>query len=413
MFFNDNIDKLNEPELQSDKYPQEEYKYILEDLINKNRNNERLCENDLKILATILRTIIKSNNYRDDIYIKNRHTALVYYEENITDSNTIIKDEKIELEKYITYNKYINKEIEILQSQMNFILPQFDKNFEIVSKKEINEAHCEYKDCCETCEHEYHHNNLSNYCQICEICISLRRLEIKESFSKYHCENECVTCKEYDVQELKRKKKAAKTFDINHMQNIIIKPNEEVDITPIAVKSNSLTLNIINNINDNNEVRYEIPKIIFDKVFVYTKDLYFNVFIFAETNSPEAISNLKYIFTYLMCGASGKNIFPNEPLHSKALTFMVKAGIYTIVYNDNLPVLSGLLRYQHIVNQTTMTVKKLELYNKSKVIRTIIKATQMPFWQDRKHHFGIENIKNIIENITKSEYFGSNLENFY
>ena len=95
-------------------------------------------------------------------------------------------------------------------------------------------------------------------------------------------------------------------------------------------------------------------------VYIKTKDRFFYVTI--TTDKENANEQLRYIFTYLMCGASGKLLFPNENKHSNAQSYVIRAAKYFIQQaNENSPksILHGVLRYKYS-NTSSMNNKRLE-----------------------------------------------------
>ncbi len=170
-------------------------------------------------------------------------------------------------------------------------------------------------------------------------------------------------------------------------------------------------LNVINNIT--NIININCDTLNINQNYILTKDNIFYVTIeINRSTEDEMIKELKYIFTYLMSGKNGKTIFPNELKHSKASSYPVSAALYTIK-NTPRPILCGMLKYQYN-NVSSMTINKLENINKSNVIskRPIIKASLFPLWEDKKHHYATEFLKEKLMLITTAEYYGSPVEEF-
>ena len=282
-----------------------------------------------------------------------------------------------------------------------------------------------------------YNNETESYCEYrgcCEMCLSG---DLSKEQNYNYCKNKCIRCKEFRDQFLKKEKKEAREFFMQYIPKTKIKPNQPIELlVPVNINTISFTDNIVNNTIINNQVNNFIQvnldstiqdtniKSIESDVFVltddhieekyvFTKDRFFNITIQAQSNNEEAINNLKYIFINLICGAVGKKLFPSENSYSTAVTYIVKSALYTIT-NPGLPILSGIIRYEHIVNKTFISVKKLENLNTTnKKTPTIIKASQIKLWQDKKHHHSKEHIDFIINNITKTNYYGSDIKDFY
>lgn len=152
-----------------------------------------------------------------------------------------------------------------------------------------------------------------------------------------------------------------------------------------------------------------------DLNYILTKDHYFSVNITFPIKNDNILEKIKYIFTFLMCGKKGKELFPDEPKHSLATTYPLSAGLYTIKYVDNHPTLYGLLRYKHVIKHSALTIKKIKKLGMCHDIRKspIINANIPALWEDNKHHYCVNDMTNIINNIISTPYYGSDIKLFF
>lgn len=237
-----------------------------------------------------------------------------------------------------------------------------DKNFGI-----IENIYCEFKGHCLICFNRPNDYKNSNYCSDdCSKCKIFRRLKEKDTtaeITKYYEEHINIKTKQLKEKPVKN--------------------------TKIINIHNNLT---INNITNN---------------YIYTKDSFYYVTITSNENNAE--DHLRYIFTYLMCGSSGKQLFPNEVKHSKAITFPVLAAKYNIHENEKCPkyTLYGVLRYEY-KNSCTMTIKKLEDMGDKKFIVN----AYTPNIGTHKTHILKDDIDLFINNVESSNN-GSDIEKFY
>lgn len=237
---------------------------------------------------------------------------------------------------------------------------------------------CYHKDYCEECNN-YNEENITSYnCNECAVCIELRNADKKEKISKaknIYMNNKYPKEYKYDTPD---EKLSIKTIVNN---NII---NNTMNINNIIVKD--LTIN-----------------------FIMTHDRYYEIMI-TQPDGLKDISQLKYVFIYLMCGIRGKDIFPDEK-YSTAKTFNVDSALYSIKYSDDIPYLHGLIRYKTCNSSTTVTVNKLKNINKavSPLKKTIIEVKSINLWQDEKHKYDVNDIKKVINNINESSSYGSTL----
>lgn len=288
--------------------------------------------------------------------------------------------------------------------------------------------------------------NICKYFNFCKYCRSKAGLDKIEQYDE--C-NWCKICTIYRSEELKtiksNAKKNYKKYIEKKLDNNIINLTENTPITnrtSINILTPSVVINnIINsytpgiedplltvNTNEINEysssialdnVDQPLPRItdipLASAQYISTKDHYFNVNITFSSKNDKILEKIKYIFTYLMCGKKGKELFPDEPKHSLSKTFPLLAGLYTIKYVNNHPTLYGLLRYKHIINQSALSINKMKKLGMCKDIRNspIIKVTIPLLWEDNKHCYCATNMKTIVDNIISTPYYGSEISLFF
>ena len=117
-----------------------------------------------------------------------------------------------------------------------------------------------------------------------------------------------------------------------------------------------------------------------------------------------------------MCGSTAKKIYPDEKKYSTSVTFPVNAALYSIKYNNNMPYIHGLLKYKICKNdKATITTNKLLNINKSinSSKKTMIEVNPISTWENKKHHYLINDIIFIIKNINECVSHGSLADNFY
>lgn len=231
---------------------------------------------------------------------------------------------------------------------------------------------------------KYFGENIIGCCQFdghCETCTK----HIEKDNTYDFCAFVCSTCKVFRKYKDHETEKELKSYFYEH---IIKEPIPET-------KKNAKVVNINNNLTIHNIINY-----------IQTKDLIFYVTI--TSNVPDAAERLRYMFTYLMCGNSGKHLFPNEPKYSKAVTFPVTAAKYDIVTNGNICILQGVLRYKHQKN-TSMTIKKLENLGDTYYV---VKAYCPDICNNNRSHLVKTDIDRFLNPISHSEH-GSNIEDFY
>lgn len=295
--------------------------------------------------------------------LKNEVNELKFYIDDLdvitSDYEKIIDEYDHQAKKYIKDHKEAVDNIHEILVNINNI---FKDKGSIVP---FTKGPCQFMDHCESCSNSGHDDYM--YCStICGQCIYFRK--IKEQ----------------------SKEKKLKQYYFDHIE-------KDVPIVPkMAPRTTTNNLIINNNVTINNIV----------KNYIYTKDLYFYVTI--TSNQPNANEKLPYIFTYLMCGWSGNKLFPEQPVHSKALTFPVTAAKYDIVINNATYTLHGLLRYQY-KNNVKMTVKKLENMGDDKFI---VKATLADLYDNKKTQVSKNNIDTFIKRLENTDN-GSNINDFY
>lgn len=274
---------------------------------------------------------------------------------------------------------------------------------------------CCYKDFCQNCRKGTTNPNEKDkeiYCKKCSTCTLYEEEKAKtekqlskKNYKKY-IENQVDT----NVIDTVKNKLPNKINNIN-----VLTPSITINnfLNP-TINLNDRESNILYNTNNIMEVDPE-PKELYTP-YISTKDHYFHVNISFPYKNDNILEKIKYIFTYLMCGKKGKELFPNEPKHSLATSFPLVAALYTIKYIDDNPTLYGLLRYKHVPKQSTLTIAKLKNIGKCQNINKtpIVNVTIPNLWKDNKHHYCVLDMTNIIENIIATEiYYGSDIKQFY
>lgn len=203
-----------------------------------------------------------------------------------------------------------------------------------------------------------------------------------------YCFSNCTKCKYFRKVKEKETEDDLKKY---YEEYITTKPKKELN------KSKTINNNLIinNNITINNTTNY-----------IQTKDWFFYVTI--STHESNCNEKLRYIFTYLMCGASGKQLFPNEIKHSNAVSYTVCAAKYIINHDNNESILHGMLRYKYN-NTTSMNIKRLEKMGDDKYI---VKVYVPKLCNNNKSFVLKEDITSFIDNISISDN-GSNINKFY
>lgn len=272
------------------------------------------------------------------------------------------KDES-DTQRFMNEYKEIRNDIKQLKKDM---IDTFkDKDLEV---PEI--GLCQFKNHCEKCSNN-NDINAYNFCyDNCDRCKLFRRLSKNETDSmitQYFNEHISKVPK-----QLKERKKASNIININNNN--------------LNINNNNLTININN--------------------YIQTKDSFFHVII--TSTHANAYEKLRYIFTYLMCGISGKTLFPHEKKHSKAITFSVAAAKYNIITDNNNHTLYGVLRYKYH-NVNSMTIKKLEHMGDN---NHIVKAYEPNLYNHNKKQLLKNDIDLFIGTVMNSDN-GSNIEDFY
>ncbi len=251
----------------------------------------------------------------------------------------------------------------------------------IISEKKPNTLDCDFPGHCEWCSDTDANDPVTarETCKKCHRCSVLRDQEKKtvtKNAIRYY--DECIVKKDHYYPMLPEP---------------IVKPK---------IKSNQTNITNIMNINTININHLTVNV----KEYIQTKDSIFNVII--SSSHEKADEKLRYIFTYLMCGANGKKLFPNELKHSKAITYPVVAARYNIMSENDKYTLNGVLRYQH-QKKNSMTIKKLENMGDRYVS---VKATNPSLWENSKYHLSINDVDDMMLN-TIDNFKGSHLQDFY
>ena len=323
----------------------------------------------------------------DDIMIEPETNIIESYHTLKNLVNQLVNDydqKELISNKYITIIENDNTKTDIdhlnlLNTNINRTILDINELINIKNKSNENIDETEYP-----CEYEGH----------CESCIRLNKI-------KTYCVETCDLCHNFRIEEKKTIKESAKRY---YKQFIMKKDNGNI-LNPIV--TNNITINNIHVNCDSLEINIKEP-------YFISRDNLFYVTI--EINRPtieEMIKQLKYIFTYSMCGSKGKYLFPNEEKHSASGTFEVTAALYTIKNVDTKPILHGLLRYTKS-SSTLMTVLKLENIKKSSILtkNPIIKAISIPLWENTKHYYCVKTLQDTIKNITSTTYYGSSIKDF-
>lgn len=266
--------------------------------------------------------------------------------------------------------EYMNTKnnIDNLITEMNDLFT--DKNFGI-----DNGNSCEFKDHCMACSNQEENYKKIMFClDTCSRCGIFRKLKDKSTTA------ECIKYYEENI-EPKNKQIQDKTLSNN-----------------VKIPKGTKIVNIHNNLTINN-ITYN---------YINTKDLFYHVVI--TSNEANASRHLRYMFTFLMCGMSGRKLFPNEIKYSKAITFPVSAAKFNIVIDnkqDQTYTLYGVLRYEY-QNTCAMTIKKLEKMGDDKFT---VKA-YTPNLGKHKTHVLKDDIDCFL-NTVKCTDNGSDIEKFY
>lgn len=363
---------------------------ILKMLEESYEKSELLFIEDIKDAAGVLFKV-GTEKYQE------KNDFLQSYIENVNFNTHQLRIGKISVEEYLknhdeyyrVYNLYtdiIQEKINKLHLQARYLLiligqclKEDEKNrrqVEMITQRniDINDLNiiCDFKGFCQKCikqawEPEYCVKR--DFCDHCESCNTLR----KES------------------------NKPAKATTVAFVKDAV--PSTDGPLAPIQ--------NIIEPV---------IEKVELVKQFLFTYDRYFSVKLFTHgTNIDEQIHRLKFIFTNLMCGISGKFIFPNEPKHSESKTYPVVAAIYFIEIENALPILHGLIRYQDPKPKSHVTIKQLQKYNQaaSPSHDNINEINMINLWEGKKRHISLTALDVVVKFISKQEFHGSDINDFY
>jgi hypothetical protein len=346
-------------------------KYI--DLINyKKSKNLDFTIPELNIIVIILFKSLKQlNNFKNDIS-NNLIENLQMLNKEHKDVNVIIREQKLLIKNYNNQNENCTIELNSLYEYIDYIFTKLDNND--LEKYEIKDyislytdICCIYKEYCQDCREGSTRNDDNtkyNFCDECHVCVMLRDCRRKEKSKE---------AKDLWMEKNSKSKKKTKT------QNHIVINNN------ISITNNS----IINN-------------------YIITTDRFFEI-----TISDNTVEQLKNIFIWRMCGVKGKDIFPGEK-YSLSKTFNVVAASYCIKYIEEKPILHGLIRYSSCNNDTTVTENKLQKLIKSDnpVKKATIHARKLKLWEEDKHKYEIDDIKNVYNQIKEYNHYGSDIKNF-
>jgi len=299
-----------------------------------------------------------------------------------------IKEEFEILKSYIHNNSLsdddINNSIDIIDEEIQDSLSNFNV---VINMNKINDdPYCEFKGHCQWCSNMTHKTSTESWDQ---------------------CKNQCDRC----IALREAKKRTIKKNAFRYYDEVMEKKDIYHPSLPVSIPTTDKTINITNinntNINNTNIIITNIQQNNVQQNYINTKDLIFNVIM--TSNHENAEDKLKYIFTYLMCGASGKHLFPNESKHSKAVTFPVTSARYSLSYHNKECTLHGVLRYKY-KKECSMTVKKLEAMA-DKDIK--IKVTYPTSIDHQRHHLSIHDIDDMLYPMINQHCFGSDLQKFY
>jgi hypothetical protein len=380
------------------KQVDENHDHFYNQINNKILSNIPLSETDNKHLVTILfKTLVKLINFKEDLtnnLVSNITNILTEYN-SPKDVSIILTEGKSALREYVSSSENHSEEFKNICYNIDYIL----KLYQTQSKEETflckynqsiyNPIFCNYKDYCKDCNKgsiRSDENEKYEYCRNCDTCNTFR---------------------DYD--------KKAKILEA---KNLYIKdkyPKDNLKTTRALVTNDKTPVNtIVNNniINNTMNINNIIVKGDVIMNFVITQDRYYQVMI-TQPDGLKDISQLKYVFICLMCGIKGKDLFPDEK-HSTAKTFNVNSATYSINYKDDIPYLHGLIRYKTCNGSTTVTINKLKNINKAvnSLKKTIIDVRSINLWENEKHKYDVNDIKQVIDEINQTQSYGSTLEDF-
>jgi hypothetical protein len=361
------------------------------EIFNLMKNKEYMNNTELSVyMFFIIKHLIRIENNRvanienyfdsvknmKDICSKSENDLRLLYTEHEEIINTYNKS-----------NKFLIQDRVNLTNDINMIMKRVNSNESIKNllsslsnNSDEDMIACQYKDICIVCKDTSIHNTSHgkyDHCFHCDYCNSLR--DYREKYEKKRLN---------DMLKIKLDEKYNKT---------VSKSKNKPESNKIKLKNDPININ-------NTYIQININQNFLKSTFVDTKDRFFEVFIKNKNNN---IDELKYIFINLMCRVNAINIFPYEENYNNSLTYPLEAGLYTI--NDNNE-LHGILRYKHTTS-SRMTLNKLQnICNKKD---NIIKVNQLKLVDDIKSHYCIDQLSSIINTITTTNSYGSNIENFY
>lgn len=361
-----------------------------DEIFNLMKNKEYMNNTELSVyMFFIIKHLIRIENNRvanienyfdsvknmKDICNKSENDLRLLYSEHEEIINTYNKS-----------NKFLVQDRMNLTNDVNMVIKRVNSNESIknlLSSLSNSSGEdmiaCQYKDICIICKDTSIHNTPHgkyDHCFHCDYCNSLR--DYREKYEKKRLN---------DMLKIKLDEKYNKTVNKTN------KPKSN----RINLKKDPININ-------NTYIQININQNFLKSTFVDTKDRFFEVFIINKNNN---IDELKYVFIHLMCRVNAANIFPNIENYNNSITYPLEAGLYTI--NDNNE-LHGILRYKH-TNSSRMTLNKLQNISNKK--DNIIKVNQLKLVDDIKSHYSIDQLSSIINTITTTNSYGSNIENFY
>lgn len=342
---------------------------------------------------------IRQNNNQ---FIENSSLSLDDFNKGNISPMYFVEDQKEFMEKYRVDTNVNNFHIDTITKKLNKIISVSNQELAIVSEyidPNIKQDTEFIKDVAPKYEGGY-----CSYEGNCKHCA--KKCPYGKDPTKY-CLYDCVTCKTF--RECDKKNEIEEAKEIYHTKiqphSIVKKVNHMKDNTQ---------KNILNQTINNTYIKCDSLEINIQQPYFVTPDKIYYVTIEVNRSTvEEKIKTLKHVFTYSLCGVKGKYIFPHEEKHSLALTFPVSAALYTIKNLDTNPVLHGLIKYTKNKN-SSMSVSKIQGIDKSSDIskKPLIKATLLPIWEDKKNHYCTEFLNDTIKTITKTSYYGSEIDDF-
>ncbi len=215
----------------------------------------------------------------------------------------------------------------------------------------------------------------SEYCELCNSGTTNSNLVSLYCFKCYLCQNFRNTDKEYNI----------KKANVEYKKALIIK-----DQTISLQKNEETNSDVIN--------------------YIETKDKYFEVWI--TNKNTVNLKLLKRVFIYNMCRRKAIELYPDEDDYNYANTYPVMCAIYCIEYENDKPVLHGLIRYMNMNDGKSWINKKKvkeELCMNKSIIITV---NQINYFNNAKYFIDKKQVTNVYNNIIKRDHFGSSLKEF-